>query len=118
MALTPEDVKFKEFPETKFRPGYDKDEVDDFLDEIFDEWTRLIAENKELKDQVGRLEQQIEDDPRNVEPAELDDAGLSGYAGSSAEVTGFDEEHESDVVAADVSDEDSAHDLGPETDAL
>lgn len=101
MALTPEDVKFKEFPETKFRPGYDKDEVDDFLDEIFNEWVRLIEENRELQDQVSRLEQQLEDDPSNVEPVELEDAGLSGYAGSSAESTGYDEAAAADAAEAE-----------------
>ena len=32
MALTPEDVVNKRFNPTKFREGYDQDEVDDFLD--------------------------------------------------------------------------------------
>ena len=34
MALTPEDVVNKRFQPTKFREGYDQDEVDDFLDEV------------------------------------------------------------------------------------
>ena len=34
MALTPEDVVNKRFQSTKFREGYDQDEVDDFLDEV------------------------------------------------------------------------------------
>ena len=34
MALTPEDVVNKRFQATKFREGYDQDEVDDFLDEV------------------------------------------------------------------------------------
>ena len=34
MPLTPEDVVNKRFQPTKFREGYDQDEVDDFLDEI------------------------------------------------------------------------------------
>ena len=34
MALTPEDVVNKRFNPTKFREGYDQDEVDDFLDEV------------------------------------------------------------------------------------
>jgi DivIVA domain-containing protein len=32
MPLTPEDVVNKRFQPTKFREGYDQDEVDDFLD--------------------------------------------------------------------------------------
>ena len=32
MALTAEDIVNKRFQSTKFREGYDQDEVDDFLD--------------------------------------------------------------------------------------
>lgn len=88
MALTPEDILNKEFSETKFRPGWDKDEVDDFLDEVVVEWRRLIQENEELTAQVASLQDQLDNAPGYVEPDELNDAGLSGYAGTSAEVTG------------------------------
>jgi DivIVA domain-containing protein len=53
MALTPEDVVNKRFQSTKFREGYDQDEVDDFLDEVVVELRRLTAENEELKAQVS-----------------------------------------------------------------
>lgn len=53
MALTPNDVLNKQFQTTKFRDGYDQDEVDDFLDEVLAEFQRLIAENDQLKSQVG-----------------------------------------------------------------
>ena len=49
MALTPEDVVNKRFQPTKFREGYDQDEVDDFLDEIVVELRRLTQENDELR---------------------------------------------------------------------
>ena len=49
MALTPEDVVNKRFAQTKFREGYDQDEVDDFLDEVVVELRRLTQENEELK---------------------------------------------------------------------
>jgi DivIVA domain-containing protein len=49
MALTPEDVVNKRFSQTKFREGYDQDEVDDFLDEVVVELRRLTQENEELK---------------------------------------------------------------------
>ncbi|GAA1170753.1 DivIVA domain-containing protein [Nesterenkonia xinjiangensis] len=88
MALTPDDLLNKEFPETKFRPGYEKDAVDDFLDDVVVEFRRLIQENEDLKAQVAALEEQIEENPANLEPDELNDAGLSGYAGTAAEVTG------------------------------
>ncbi|TFC92557.1 DivIVA domain-containing protein [Cryobacterium sinapicolor] len=53
MALTPEDVVNKRFQSTKFREGYDQDEVDDFLDEVVVELRRLTAENEELKARAG-----------------------------------------------------------------
>ncbi|GAA1339732.1 DivIVA domain-containing protein [Arthrobacter roseus] len=49
MALTPEDVVNKRFQPTKFREGYDQDEVDDFLDEIVVELRRLTQENDDLR---------------------------------------------------------------------
>jgi DivIVA domain-containing protein len=49
MALTPEDVVSKRFQPTKFREGYDQDEVDDFLDEVVAELRRLSQENDELR---------------------------------------------------------------------
>lgn len=53
MALTPEDVVNKRFSQTKFREGYDQDEVDDFLDEVVVELRRLTQENEELKSQLA-----------------------------------------------------------------
>ncbi len=53
MALTPEDVVNKRFQSTKFREGYDQDEVDDFLDEVVVELRRLTKENEEMRGQVG-----------------------------------------------------------------
>jgi len=56
MALTPEDVVNKRFQPTKFREGYDQDEVDDFLDEIVVELRRLTQENDDLRKKVAALE--------------------------------------------------------------
>ncbi|MEO3932847.1 DivIVA domain-containing protein [Micrococcaceae bacterium Sec7.4] len=55
MALTPEDVVNKRFQPTKFREGYDQDEVDDFLDEIVVELRRLNQENDELRKKLAEL---------------------------------------------------------------
>lgn len=49
MALTPEDILNKQFQATKFREGYDPDEVDDFLDEVVVEMRRLTDENTALR---------------------------------------------------------------------
>ncbi len=49
MALTPEEILSKRFQTTKFRDGYDQDEVDDFLDAVVVEMRRLVAENADLR---------------------------------------------------------------------
>jgi DivIVA domain-containing protein len=51
--LTPEYVVNKRFQPTKFREGYDQDEVDDFLDEIVVELRRLNQENDELRKKLA-----------------------------------------------------------------
>ena len=60
MALLPEDVVNKRFQQTKFREGYDQDEVDDFLDEIVVELRRLTAENDDLKVKLEAAEARLE----------------------------------------------------------
>ena len=48
MALTPEDVRNKQFATVRFKEGYDLDEVDKFLDDVEAEIIRLTTENEEL----------------------------------------------------------------------
>lgn len=59
MALTPEDVVNKRFQATKFREGYDQDEVDDFLDEVVNELRRLNEENEEMRQKLGACERRV-----------------------------------------------------------
>lgn len=59
MALTPEEVINKRFQPTKFKEGYNPEEVDDFLDEIVIELRRLNAENTSLKRQLEEAEAKI-----------------------------------------------------------
>jgi len=59
MALTPEDVVNKRFQPTKFREGYDQDEVDDFLDEVVVELRRLNQENDEMRQRLMQADQRI-----------------------------------------------------------
>lgn len=61
MALTPEDVVNKRFQPTKFREGYDQDEVDDFLDEIVIELRRLTQENEELRARAEAVASRADD---------------------------------------------------------
>ena len=56
--LTPLDIHNKVF--TKGVRGYKLEEVDAFLDEVIRSYEALFRENRELKDKVGRLEDEIE----------------------------------------------------------
>ncbi|CAB4857200.1 unannotated protein [freshwater metagenome] len=55
MALTPEDVRNKQFTTVRLREGYDEDEVDAFLDEIETELARLLRENEELRQRASQV---------------------------------------------------------------
>ena len=70
MALTPEDVVNKRFQPTKFREGYDQDEVDDFLDEVVVELRRLGQENDELRQRLIAADSRVNELQRTpVQPA-------------------------------------------------
>jgi DivIVA domain-containing protein len=53
MPLTPEDVHKKTFTPVRLREGYDMGEVDQFLDEVEVELTRLHAENDDLRTKLA-----------------------------------------------------------------
>ena len=57
--LTADDVLNKKFQATKFREGYDQDEVDDFLDEIVNTLRALTAENEDLTNKLAAAERRI-----------------------------------------------------------
>lgn len=59
MALTPDDVVNKRFTITKFRDGYDLDQVDDFLDTIVEELRQLEAEREALKAENEELKAKL-----------------------------------------------------------
>ena len=60
MALTPEDVHNKTFGNSRLgRKGYDETEVDDFLDEVFDEMTRLTREHEELTTKLSAAQRAL-----------------------------------------------------------
>jgi DivIVA domain-containing protein len=79
MALTPEDVVNKRFQPTKFREGYDQDEVDDFLDEVVVELRRLNQENEELRQRLVASDARISELQRS--------GGSSQAAAAPAETT-------------------------------
>jgi DivIVA domain-containing protein len=49
MALTPEDVRNKQFTTVRFKEGYDLDEVDDFLDQVEVSLSAATLEAKDLR---------------------------------------------------------------------
>src|SRR6476646_7577376 len=53
MPLTPEDVSNKRFTPVRLREGYDMGEVDQFLDEVEAELTRLSQENDDLRSKLS-----------------------------------------------------------------
>lgn len=70
MALTPEDVRNKEFTTVRLREGYDEDEVDAFLDEVEAELIRLLKENEELRALAGGAAPAVSA-PAEAAPAEV-----------------------------------------------
>ena len=57
--LTADDVLNRKFQATKFREGYDQDEVDDFLDEVVNTLRVVTGENEELKAKLAAAERRI-----------------------------------------------------------
>lgn len=57
--LTADDVLNKKFQATKFREGYDQDEVDDFLDEVVNTLRAVTAENDDLKGKLAAAERRV-----------------------------------------------------------
>lgn len=79
MALTPEDVVNQKFTITKFRDGYDLDQVDDFLDQIVE----MLREHDEEK---SALKQEIEELTAKLAECEAG-AGANAAAGDASEQT-------------------------------
>jgi len=93
MALTPEDVVNKRFQPTKFREGYDQDEVDDFLDEVVVELRRLTQENDELKQRLVAADSRIAELQRSSGQGGAPVAAASGQ-GDNAEAERLQRENE------------------------
>lgn len=58
MKITPLEIRQKDF-EKKLR-GYDKDEVNAFLQSLSNEWERMLEENKELSLKLKQAEKEVE----------------------------------------------------------
>jgi DivIVA domain-containing protein len=59
MPLSPDEVVNKRFSATKFRQGYDEEEVDEFLDEVVAELRRLTSDNEDLKAKLAACERRV-----------------------------------------------------------
>lgn len=75
--LTAEDILNKKFSATKFREGYDVEEVDDFLDEVVRTLNSVQEENEDLKSKLAAAERRV---------AELSRADASSAAAPPAVV--------------------------------
>lgn len=58
MKLTPMDISNKEFKKS-FR-GYDSDEVDEFINEIIENYEELYKENSRIKENITRVNEKLE----------------------------------------------------------
>jgi cell division initiation protein len=56
--LTPLDIENKRFSKTL--KGYNVDEVDDFLDQLTEDYEKIYRENAELRDQVDESKKELE----------------------------------------------------------
>ncbi|EIA26501.1 Putative cell division protein DivIVA, partial [Candidatus Arthromitus sp. SFB-4] len=58
MKITPVDITNKEF--RKMLRGYDPEEVDEFLDQIVEDYEELFKENSLLKEKINAMNEKIE----------------------------------------------------------
>ena len=69
MALTPQDIRDKQFTAVRLRDGYDMGEVEQFLDEVEVEFERLSKENDSLKAKIAELESALDQASKAPAPA-------------------------------------------------
>ena len=56
--ITPADIENKEF--SKAKKGYNEEDVDEFLDLIILDMEKLIRENRQLKEELGKVHVQVD----------------------------------------------------------
>ena len=64
MSITPQDIVDKVFS-TKFR-GYDKEEVDEFLDKIYIDYEELVRYKDETERYIKKLEERLSDSTTDI----------------------------------------------------
>lgn len=75
--LTTDDIVNKKFQPTKFREGYDQDEVDDFLDEVVKTLDELQSENNTLREANHNLREQLEAANRQISELQSGETGAA-----------------------------------------
>ncbi len=58
MKLTPRNIEEASFGKSAF--GYDKDEVDQFMKELSDEFADCLNEKEEIKNELGKIKDELE----------------------------------------------------------
>ena len=91
--LTADDVLNKKFQPTKFREGYDQDEVDDFLDEVVNTLRVVGNENEELKAKLQAAEQRVAELSGGAAPAPAAAPVPAPVEASAEETTQFSPVH-------------------------
>ena len=85
MAITPEDLITKSFKIVTEESGYDRNEVDDFLDELVVELRALYSERDALERQVEQLSANAPDSPAAaVAPAQSSAAPVAAPQDAAA----------------------------------
>lgn len=97
--LTADDVLNKKFQATKFREGYEQDEVDEFLDEVVEAMRQLEAENTDLKAKL---------DAANARVEELSEGGTTASSITPVEETSTVSDEPAEVVVEEESVEETA----------
>ncbi|ACZ30322.1 DivIVA family protein [Xylanimonas cellulosilytica DSM 15894] len=82
--LTAEDILNKKFAATKFREGYDVEEVDDFLDEVVRTLSAVQEENEELRSKLAAAERRVAELSRSDAAAAAAPAPVAAPVVSSA----------------------------------
>ena len=84
MTVTPDEVKTQKFTITKFRDGYDVEQVDEFLDHIAEDLEARDAEKAALESRIAELEAQLETARSEASAApQTDAADRSEHAGAA-----------------------------------
>ena len=89
MTLLADDVLNKKFTATKFREGYEQNEVDEFLDEVVEAMRQLEAENTDLKAKLEAANARVE---------ELSEGGSTASAVTPVEETSAVADEPAEVV--------------------